>query len=139
MNRHPRIYLAGPIGHDPMKTARNSLDAIMYAEQLALLGANVFVPHMTLPWQQIYPKSYEQMMTYDFEWIDVCDAIVRFPGDSPGAEREVAYAKTIDIPVFTIGTGPSVSDAVCHNRVMDNGRLLVFDHWIKSWKAGTIP
>lgn len=39
-------------------------------------------------------------MEVDYEWINVCDCILRLPGKSTGADLEVAHASMKGIPVF---------------------------------------
>jgi hypothetical protein len=39
-------------------------------------------------------------MKQDFEWLKCCDAVLRLPGESTGADREVALAKELGIPVY---------------------------------------
>lgn len=44
--------------------------------------------------------SYEAYLESDFAWIAVCAALLRLPGESKGADMEVAEAKRLGIPVF---------------------------------------
>ena len=39
-------------------------------------------------------------MELDIEWLSVCDALLRLPGNSSGAEAEVEFARSNSIPVF---------------------------------------
>ena len=36
--------------------------------------------------------EYETWMEYDLAWLGACEALLRLPGHSPGADREVRYA-----------------------------------------------
>lgn len=36
----------------------------------------------------------------DLEWMDHMDAVLRLPGESAGADMEVAHAKALGLPVF---------------------------------------
>lgn len=47
-----------------------------------------------------YPMPYESWLKIDFELIRRSDAVLRLPGESSGADREVAFAKENGIPVF---------------------------------------
>ena len=38
------------------------------------------------------PMDYETILKQDLAWVKKCDALLRLPGDSPGADREVQYA-----------------------------------------------
>jgi hypothetical protein len=44
--------------------------------------------------------TYEDWLALDFSCISVCDALLRLDGDSKGADREVAYARSLGIPVY---------------------------------------
>jgi hypothetical protein len=44
---------------------------------------------------------YEGLMQNDIAWVRVCDCVLRLPGFSAGAEREVLAAMQAGIPVFT--------------------------------------
>jgi hypothetical protein len=39
-------------------------------------------------------------LDYDLNWLAKCDAVLRLPGASSGADREVEYAQKLGIPVF---------------------------------------
>lgn len=93
-----RVYVAGPYsGGD---TPLNIRAAVLAASRLMDAGHAPFCPHLTGIWQMISPKDYEQWLDYDFKWVEVCDALVRLPGASPGADREVDLAKRLKIPVY---------------------------------------
>ena len=36
----------------------------------------------------------------DLEWVSCSDAVLRLPGESAGADREVQHAKSLNIPVY---------------------------------------
>lgn len=95
----PMIYLAGPITKpEPME---NVHDAVVIATQLLDSGLVVpFVPHTTALWHMITPRPYEVWMAYDFAVIEHCAAVLRIDGESMGADREVAHADNLGIPVF---------------------------------------
>ena len=46
--------------------------------------------------------DYEEWMAIDFEMVRRSDAVFRLPGISDGAEREVALADDLGLPVFTV-------------------------------------
>lgn len=99
MNRRPLVYVAGPItSPEPMANAHR---ALALGGTLLRTGLVVpFVPHVTCLWQMVDPHSYETWMAYDFEVIHRCDALLRMDGESPGADREVALALDLRLPVF---------------------------------------
>ena len=47
----------------------------------------------------VHPMEYESWMEIDFAWLESCDFILRLPGESPGADREVKHAADNGIPI----------------------------------------
>lgn len=93
-----RIYVAGPYTQpDP---AANAARAVEAANRIFDAGYWPYIPHLTHFWHPQIPRPYEDWMALDLVWLEVCDALVRLPGDSPGADREVAQAQELGIPVF---------------------------------------
>ena len=98
MTKGKRVYVAGPISKEPCEGVRR---ACLTADRLIAEGHYPYVPHLDRLWAFISgEKPYEQWLRLDFEWIRVCQAIVRCPGESAGADREIAFAKSIGIPVY---------------------------------------
>lgn len=93
-----RVYVAGPISlGDLYANLRSAIDA---ADQLLESGHAPFVPHLACVWNMIHPHGYEQWMALDREWLLQCNALLRLPGESAGADREVQTARLHDIPSF---------------------------------------
>lgn len=95
----PHIYVAHPMGKPPA-FAENCQRAIDFGEEVYKLGALPKVPAHTVAWHERHPKDYEAWMAIDFAVIVRCDALCRMPGESPGADREVAFARAQKIPVL---------------------------------------
>lgn len=94
----PMVYLAGPITSAPMA---NTHAAVKVASELLDSGVVIpFVPHLSNLWDMIRPRPYESWMAYDFDVIEHCDGLVRIPGESAGADREVDHAESLGLPVF---------------------------------------
>lgn len=92
-----RIYLAGPYTKpDP---CANTHAAIRMADAVADRGYVPFVPHLTHLWHTVSPKPYPFWLDQDMHWLRVCDVVLRFGGESSGADAEVAEAKRLGIPV----------------------------------------
>lgn len=92
------IYVAGPIAKpDP---GENINKALKVADELFLHGFAPFIPHLSYLWHIASPKHYEGWMSLDFAWIERCDGLLRIPGESPGADREVKFARDRGIPIF---------------------------------------
>jgi nucleoside 2-deoxyribosyltransferase len=97
----PLVYVAGPYSAptsdgvlDNIRTAVNAGNALMDA------GLDVLVPHLSDVLHAAKPRDYERWMTLDFNLLSRCDAVYRLDGVSPGADREVDYARRLGIPVF---------------------------------------
>ncbi len=93
-----RVYVAGPYTKgDPCV---NTHAAIQAGNLLLDAGHAPFVPHLSHFWHTTTPRPYEDWMRLDFAFVEVCDALVRLPGESSGADREVEHARRFDVPVF---------------------------------------
>ena len=91
-----KIYIAGPYSSDPEK---NTLNAIKVGEEVAKAGHIPYIPHLTHFWDKEYPHPVEFWYEYDLNWLRCCDRVIRIPGESTGADREVELANELGIPV----------------------------------------
>lgn len=93
-----RVYVAGPItlGCRP----QNIRVAILAGERLRQEGLAPYVPHVNELWALVTPVEEEEWLELDFEWLAVCDALLRLPGESAGSDREEKFARLNGIPVF---------------------------------------
>lgn len=97
-----RIYVAGPYtATEVAEVESNVQKAIDAGEALAQCGYAALVPHLNRYWDLRHPHSYSHWMDWCLSWLAVADAVLRIPGNSPGAEREVDYAEKHNIPVFS--------------------------------------
>jgi hypothetical protein len=95
------VYVAGPIGLNDAGRAQRVADALRVGEALRRAGLYPFVPHLLdEPWRAISEHTYECWMRYDDAFLRASKAVYRMPGESPGADREVAVAEVLSIPVF---------------------------------------
>lgn len=92
-----KVYIAGPYSSEP---GRHTHNAVKLADCLLSAGYVPFIPHLSHFWHTISPKKYQAWLDYDFEWIPVCDALLRIAGDSPGADAEVEHANANLVPVY---------------------------------------
>ncbi len=92
------IYIASPytIG-DQVLNVRRQIEA---ADTILQKGHIPFCPCLTHFWHFISPKSWEEWFRIDSVIVPRCDALLRLPGESRGADREVALAKEHGIPVY---------------------------------------
>ena len=94
----PWVYVAGPYTKpDPAVTTRNALRA---GDRLWEEGAVPIVPHLTHLWHLVEPRPYAHWLALGCELLRRCDAVLRLPGHSPGADKEVALTEAIEIPVL---------------------------------------
>lgn len=93
-----KIYVAGPYTKgDVAVNVRNAFEA---ANQLADLGYAPFVPHGTHFWHMMFPRPYNFWLDLDNQFLPDCAAVLRLPGESFGADKEVVLAENLGIPVF---------------------------------------
>jgi hypothetical protein len=110
--RRTRVYVAGPMTlGDFADNIRCGMEA---AYKLIQAGYAPYCPHLSHFQQLTFPLEYEQWMELDFEWLPLCDVLLRLPGFSRGAEREVALAREHGIFVYP-GLGCLLHE--CSNRV----------------------
>jgi Domain of unknown function (DUF4406) len=94
----PLVYVAGPVTSAPLE---NTHAALVFGAGLIDTGLVAPVmPHLTCFWQMVTPRSYETWLAYDAEILRRCDALLRLPGASPGADREVELARRMQLPIF---------------------------------------
>lgn len=93
-----RVYVAGPYTNpDPVVNTRAAIQA---GDVLLRHGFVPFVPHLTLLFHLVCPRPYEDWLALDNAWIETCHAMIRLPGQSSGADKEVALAKNLGMPIF---------------------------------------
>jgi hypothetical protein len=93
-----RVYVAGP--YTKGDVALNVRAAIEAGDRLLKAGHAPYIPHLTHFWHLVCPGPYEQWTLFDLAYLGVCDAVVRIPGESRGADAEVMYAVGRHIPIF---------------------------------------
>ena len=85
-----RIFISAPYTNpDPCINVR---EVIFAAEVLIKKGHIPFLPHLNHLWHLICSHPIEFWYDFDLKWLDVCDAILRLPGESYGADKEIEYA-----------------------------------------------
>ncbi len=93
-----RIYVAGPYSSGDV--AQNVRLAIHEGDYIARLGHTPFIPHLTHFWHLVCPNPYEFWLAQDMEWLRVCDALLRIPGESKGADLEVVEAQRLGLIIY---------------------------------------
>lgn len=99
----PWVYVAGPYTTgDPVV---NTQAAVAAANELLAAGVVPIVPHLTMLWHLISPKPLVEWYEYDNAVLRRCDALLRLPGKSSGADQEAANAVDMGLPVFSTVKG----------------------------------
>jgi hypothetical protein len=93
-----RIYIASPyrIG-DPVANVHRQIWA---ANKLMNAGFAVYVPLLSHFQHMMCPRPERDWLLHDLEWLRCCDAVLRLPGESKGADRECRQARKWGIPVW---------------------------------------
>ena len=113
MNKRPMmILIAGPYrsgtGDDPLKMAENlnrleqASWPIFQKRHIPMIGEWVALPIWhTAGGREVGDDLYEQILHPTAgRLLQHCDAVLRLPGPSKGADNDVAIAKARGIPVF---------------------------------------
>ena len=96
----PLIYIAGPISKgDWMLNCRRALEI---AKKLIDGGFAVYVPQLSIFWHLVFLHSQPSWWLdhVDYAILSRCDALIRLPGESVGADAEVAFCEQNKIPVY---------------------------------------
>lgn len=111
--RRPWIYVSGPMRGapgdvGPWLNCRIGMDV---GKKLWVAGWHPFVPMLNAFWEMSvgaltpgHSDGASGWLEFDFSAITRCDALLRLPGKSDGADREVAVALAAGIPVFYMET-----------------------------------
>lgn len=94
-----KVYIASP--YTLGNVAVNVKTQMDTANVLMDLGFAPFVPLYSHFQHMAHPRPYADWLELDLEWLPTCDALLRLPGESKGADTEVALARELGIPVYT--------------------------------------
>lgn len=95
------VYVSGPLTSGPPGAYyQNTKTAIEVGDALWKNGFLPIVPHAIALGEFICPRPYEESMEYDICLVEMCDSLVRIPGESKGADREALHAQMLGIPIF---------------------------------------
>tara|TARA_R110000737_G_scaffold352968_2_gene401422 strand:+ start:2257 stop:2601 length:345 start_codon:yes stop_codon:yes gene_type:complete len=92
-----KVFISSPYTKgDQGENVRIQMDMfkVLYEE-----GFMPFAPLLYHFQHEVHPMSYEEWMEIDFAWIESCDVVLRLPGESEGADREVFHAYKCELPV----------------------------------------
>lgn len=92
------VYVAAPYTTpDPVENTHRTISTVN-----AIIDEGVVtpvVPHLTLLWHLVSPRPVEFWYAYDLAILARCDALLRLPGPSTGADKEIAFAEGQEIPI----------------------------------------
>ncbi len=104
-----KVYVAGPISGDVIANVKA---ACRVAADLIRRGYSVLCPHLSgfvgfggrcgtggLPEVTPCGTPHRQWLDNDLPWVECADVVLRLPGESKGADVEVAHAEKHGIPV----------------------------------------
>lgn len=98
--RRTRVYIAGPMTGSGNPYA-NINDGLEIASYLLDRGFAPYCPHLTCILEMAKGmKPREVWLDFDKAYLLTCDALLRRPGVSPGADVEVQWAREAGIPVY---------------------------------------
>lgn len=95
------VYVAGPLSKP--SELDNIRAAVVWGDRVLDAGFVPLIPHLDALWHLISSRPYETWLAWCLAWVERCDAVLRIPGASAGADREVAHARDVGIPVFYAG------------------------------------
>lgn len=93
-----RVYIAGPIrGGDRL---HNLNQALVAYRALMARGHAPMCPHLNmLAAYGFNGQTDADWLAVDLCWVEVCEVVLRLPGESAGADAETALANRLGIPV----------------------------------------
>jgi hypothetical protein len=98
--RRTRVYIAGPLSTGNL--VENIKPAVDAAQYLIERGYAPFCPHLSHFWEVLAGKStpWEEWLEVDMAWLETADALLRLPGYSRGADREIKFAQSHNVCVY---------------------------------------
>ena len=98
MSKKKVVYIACP--YTKGDVAVNVRNSIIAADKLRTLGFLPFNPLFSHFWHLLIPHPYEYWTAMDMEWLEVCDCLLRLPGESSGADAEIKRMIELKKPVY---------------------------------------
>ena len=93
-----KVFISGP--YTLGDVALNIKNAMTAANEIINMGAAPYCPHLS---HFLHMNNYQEYSTWleiDNEFLLCCDIVLRLPGISNGADKEVELAKTANLPVI---------------------------------------
>ena len=110
-DKRRKIYIAGPISTGDQLANINAAMKVWSA--LLKAGFIPFCPHWSAIQHMHNPElSHSDWMDYDLPWVEACDAVLRMPGPSAGADIETDHAERLGITTFYYGIEISLTEII---------------------------
>lgn len=94
----PRVYIAGPYTNGDVCV--NVRRAMMLWDDLWERGFAPYCPHVTHFQHFLKARPYRDWLDFDMIWLLQCEALIRIPGESSGADEEETLAQENGITVL---------------------------------------
>lgn len=94
------VYIASPYTKPKGKELKNVVTSFEAANKLLDKGFFPYAPLYSHYLHEMQERPYDEWLQLDFEWLKKCDCVLRLPGESKGADREVKLAEELGKPVF---------------------------------------
>jgi len=96
---HPLVYFAAPYTKgDPVENCHIAMEMWHEVQQEGIVVP--VCPHWSMFQHFLHPLTYDEWIAYDMCIIRRCDALFRSPGVSEGADEEMTFAVSLNMPVF---------------------------------------
>lgn len=116
-----RVYILGPLTSSG-NVSDNLARATAATRALIAAGFAPFCPHLTYHVDPGGEYPHTTLMEIELPWVSVADAVLRLPGESLGADLEVARAEELGIPVFITVADLAGHFTVACDKIIENGR-----------------
>ncbi len=102
----PLLYLSGPLSNGGTLPIWQQKEHVRFASEMALTLIRrkfaVYCPAWSVLGEELVHDhlSHAEWIENDLPWIAQADALYRLPGDSKGADLEIAHANACNVRVF---------------------------------------
>ena len=120
------VFIAGPYNDDaPLAERKANVDrAMQAAHELLIAGFYPYVPHLSHFLHENQPLDRTIWLSLSNAFMQLCDCVLRLPGESPGSDEEVRGATAAGKPVFWADITRNVSLTIADMAAVYFGRRL---------------
>lgn len=93
-----RLYISGP--YTKGDRSENIRNAMVAGNNVMDRGWFPYIPHLTFYQDLAFPRGWDEWMELDLNFLSICHAILRLPGESKGADIEVERAQVLGLLVY---------------------------------------